>query len=147
MYKRFLWVLALAFSFVLSQTTYADSWGCGKGMKEMVESLKLDDAEKVKIKPILDQLRSSMKENSAQMKVLEAQINEQVDSAKMDQATVDGLVDKKAQLIGNMMKAKITAKIQIFTVLNAEQKAELQNMMKKLEEEIKAQFKSCHKES
>ena len=146
MYKKFLWVVALAFSFVLSQTAFADSNDCGKGLKEMVGSLKLEDAQKEKIKPILEQLKSNMKDNWSQMKDLDTQIEQQANSATMDQATVDGLVDKKSKLIGNMIKAKIMAKNQIFAVLNETQKTELQKMMKKMEEKMEEKFKSCHKQ-
>jgi len=145
MYKKFLWVFALAFSFVLSQTAFADGWSCGKGLKEMVESLKLDDAQKAKIKPVLEQLKSSMKESWTPMKDLESKIEEQTNSDKMDQGTVDGLVDQKTKLLGNMMKAKIMAKNQILAILTPKQKSELQQMFKKKEEKIEAQFKNCHK--
>lgn len=145
MYKKFLWMIALAFSLVLSQTTFADAWNCGKGLKEMVESLKLDNAQKAKIKPVLDKLKSNLKDNWMPMKDLDAQIEEKTNSATMDEATIDSLVDKKSKLIGNMMKAKIMAKNQIFSILNAAQKIELQQMIKKMEEQIAEQLKSCHK--
>ena len=144
MYKKLFWTVALAFAFLLSQNVSADSWGCGKGLKEMVESLKLDDTQKAKIKPVLEQLRTTMKDNGAQMKTLDTQINQQADSEKADQSAVNNLIDKKAQLIGNMMKAKMAAKTQIYTVLNANQKAELNTMVNKMEEDMRAQFKKCH---
>lgn len=43
-----------------------------------------------------------------------------------------------------MIKAKVTAKNQIYSVLNSQQKTELQNKMKKMEEKMADQFKSCH---
>lgn len=146
MNKKILWIVAFAFSLVLSQTAVADSWGCGEGMKKMVESLKLDDAQKAKIKPILEQLKSTMKDNWTQMSGLDTQIKQQVQSANMDQSTVDGLVDQKTKLIGNMIKAKIMAKNQIANILTADQKTQLQGMMNKLEDKIAAKFKSCHED-
>ncbi|MCL9683615.1 Spy/CpxP family protein refolding chaperone [Legionella maioricensis] len=145
--KKFLWIVALAFSFILSQTAAADSWGCRKGMEEMVGSLKLDNAQKTKIKPVLEQLKAQMKDNGSQMKDVDIQINQQADSATMDQATIDSLVDKKTKLIGNMIKAKIVAKNQIFAILNTKQKAELNMMMKKIDSQMAAQFKNCHQEN
>jgi protein CpxP len=145
MYKKCLWIVALAFSFILSQSAFADSWGCGKGMHEIVGSLKLDDAQKEKIKPILDQLKSSMKDNGVQMKELDKQLNQQVDAANVDQAKVDDLIDQKSKLIGSMMKAKIKAKIQIMPILNDKQKSEMQAMIKKMEDEISTHFKNCYK--
>lgn len=137
-------IIALAFTLVLSQTAFADSWGCGEGLKKMVESLKLTDDQKAKIKPVLVQLRSNIIDSANQMGDLDTQINEQVRSATMDKATVDALVDKKAKIIGDMMKAKIMAKNQILAILKPEQKTELQNKMKNLEEKMAAKFKSCH---
>ena len=38
MYKKYLWIVALAFSFVFSQATFANSWGCGEGIKTMLSA-------------------------------------------------------------------------------------------------------------
>ena len=40
----------------------------------------------------------------------------------MNQAKVNDQVDKQTKLIGDMIKAKITAKNQIFSILNPKQK-------------------------
>lgn len=144
MYKKYLWVIAFAFSLVVSQSVLADSWGCGEGLKSMIDSLTLEKAQKEKIKPILGKLKSDMIDNGNQMKSLDQQITLQVNAVKVDQSALDGLIDKKAKLIGDMIKAKITAEIQIFGILKAQQKIELQGMMKKLEDKISAKFKSCH---
>lgn len=146
MYKKFIWIVSLAFSLVFSQTVFADSWGCGEGIKQMVATLKLDDAQKEQISPILDQLKSSMKDIGTQLGDLDTQINQQLYSASMDQAVVDDLIDKKAKLIGDMIKAKVAAESQIFAVLNTQQKMQLQDMIKKLEDKIAAKFKSCHEQ-
>ncbi|WP_454780792.1 Spy/CpxP family protein refolding chaperone [Legionella sp. WA2022007384] len=146
MYKKIIQTAAFAFTLAVSPVVLAHSGGCGEGFKSMVESLKLDDSQKAKIKPILDQLKASMKNDADQMKDLSRQINQQAESATMDQSAVDGLIDKKTKLIGDMMKAKITAKNQIFSVLNPQQKTELQNKMKKMEARMEEKFKNCHKE-
>lgn len=112
----------------------------------MVESLKLDDSQKSKIKPVLEQLKSTIQNDAAQMKGLHDQLNQQAESANMDQSTVDSLIDKKTKLIGDMMKAKIAAKNQIYAVLTPQQKTELQNKMKKMKEKMEEKFKSCHEE-
>lgn len=143
MLKKFIWTMALAFSLILCQTASAD---CGHGLKAMIESLKIDDAQKAKIKPVLEQLKSTMKDSGAQMMDLSKQINQQAMSANMDQSAVDSMIDKKAKMIGDMMKAKIMAKNQIFAVLNDQQKAQLQTMMKALEEKMVAKYKKCHDE-
>ncbi|WP_131794624.1 Spy/CpxP family protein refolding chaperone [Fluoribacter gormanii] len=146
MYRKLIQTAAFTCALALSPVVLAHSGECGEGFKSMVESLKLDDSQKAKIKPILDQLKTSMKNDFDQMKDLSQQINQQAESATMDQSAVDGLIDKKTKLIGDMMKAKVTAKNQIFSVLNPQQKKELQNKMKKMEDKMEKQFKNCHKE-
>lgn len=42
------------------------------------------------------------------------------------------------------MKAKLAAKAQAFTILNTDQKAQLQDMIKKMEAKMTAQYKDCH---
>ena len=146
MYKKLFCSATLAVTLVLSPTVFANSFGCGEGMKHMLESLKLDDAQKTKIKPIMEQLKSTMKEDGSQMKDLEKQVNQQAESATMDQSAVNDLIDKKSKLIGDMMKAKVSAKNQIYSILNPQQKAQLQDRMKKVEEKIAAKYQSCHDE-
>lgn len=146
MYKKLIGTLALACTLVISSTVFAHSGGCGEGMKKMLESIKLDDAQKQKVMPILDSLKTSMKQSGEQMRDLSKQINAQATSASMDQSAVNDLIDKKVKLLGDMMKAKVMAKSQIYAVLNDQQKAELQSKMKKMEEKWAEKFKSCHDE-
>ena len=143
MYQKLLWIVALACSLVLSQATFAFSGGCGEGMSKMINTLKLDDAQKDKVKPILEQFKANMKDYRTQLGDIKKQLNAQLYSATMDQAAVDGLVDQKVALIGKMIKAKMAAKSQISAILNAEQKTKLQNKMKKMEEKMDAKYQSC----
>ena len=145
MNRKILWIISLMFSLIFSQAVLADT-GCREGLKDMVASLNLSSAQKEKIKPILEQLKSTMKTNGMQMDDLKTQINQQLYSDNMDQTSVDSLIDKKTALIGNMIKAKVTATHQLLTVLNPQQKTALQNRMKKAEEAMTAKFKHCHEQ-
>lgn len=147
MFKKFIWIFALAFSFVLSQSAFSHSGMCGEGLKKMVESLNLDAAQKEKIKPILEKLKTDMKANVDQMKDLRTQMHQQETSATMDQSAVDGLIDKKTKLLGDMMKAKAAAKNQIYNILNEQQKTALQNKWKQVEEKMEAKYKECHEDN
>lgn len=144
MYKKLSGIIVFTLSLIFSQALFADNSQCKQGLKTMVESLSLSDDQKTKIKPILDQMKNTMKENGSQMNALDSQIRVQVNSATMDQDTVNSLVDKKTALIGNIMKARINAENQIYVVLTPEQKATLQNMIKTAEEKMAAKFKNCH---
>jgi periplasmic protein CpxP/Spy len=146
MYKKILWMVTLVSSLMFGQLALADSGMCHQGLKKMLESIKLDDGQKEKIKPILEKLKSSLKDNWSQMKDMEKQIMEQSESANMDQGTVDGLIDKKVTLIGNMMKAKVTAKNQIMGILSAEQKTKMHKMMQQVKDKMAAAYKNCHDE-
>ncbi len=144
MYKKYVGIVVIAFSFAFSQVALANDRGCGEGLSKMVQSLKLDDAQKSKIQPILDQLKSSIKDNVTQMDTLDTQITQQTGSATMDQDTVNGLIDQKTKLIGDMIKAKMTAKQQISIILTDKQKTALQAKMKQLEDKIATKYKNCH---
>lgn len=144
MYKKILGTGVLTLLLAFNHSALADSWGCGEGLKKMVETLKLDESQKAKINPILEQLKSTIKSDGSQMEDLRKQLNQQVSSDTMDQSTVDGLVDKKVQLIANMIKAKIKAKHEISMVLNPQQKTELRQKFQSLEEKISAKYKSCN---
>jgi protein CpxP len=141
MKKSLLWIVAVTFSFVLGQTAFAGH--CGEGMKRMVENFKLDATQKAKIMPILDQLKTTMQANWSQIRDLRMQINQQIQSDDMDQSTVDGLIDKKTKLMGDIMRAKINAKHQMYMLLNPQQKAAYQNMVKKLQDKMASKAESC----
>jgi len=144
MYKKIIQTVAFTCALVLSSVVLASAGECSKGLKHMVDSLKLDDSQKAKIKPILEQLKSTIKSDASQMKDLGQQLDQQTESTNMDQSAVDSLIDRKTKLIADMIKAKITAKNQIYSVLNLQQKTELKNKMKRMEEERKEKFKNCH---
>jgi protein CpxP len=146
MFKKFLWIIAFVSSLMITQMVFANSSVCRESLNKMVQSMNLDTSQKAKIMPILDQLKSTIKTNASQMDGLESQIEEQVNSTNMDQEKINSLVNQKTKLIGDMMKAKIMAKHQIFSILNAEQKGKFQDMMKKADEKMKAAFKNCHED-
>lgn len=143
MFKKILLAVVVAFSFIACQNVFAEGWGCGEGMKKMVGSLSMDAAQKEKIKPILEQLKSSMQTNITQMKDLHTQITQQVQSDTMDQSAMDNLIDSKTKLIGNMMKAKIMAQHQIFMLLTPVQKAKYNSMLQRVEAKWAERGKRC----
>ena len=145
-HKKYLLAAAFAVSLVTGQTALANSHECGEGLTRMVDSLHVTNDQKAKIKPILEQLESGIKEQGSQMKDLRTQISQQVQSDTMDQATLDGLIDKKSKILGDMMKAKSNAVHQVYTMLNTEQKTKFQSMSKNMEEKIAKKYKNCHED-
>ncbi|MBA2654141.1 MAG: Spy/CpxP family protein refolding chaperone [Gammaproteobacteria bacterium] len=143
MSKKFLWMIVFVSSLIINPIVFADTSICREGLGKMVQSLNLDNTQKAKIMPILDQLKSNLKAAGAQMNGIEPQLSQEATSPNMSQDNVNSLVDKKAKLIGDMMKSKITAKNQIFSILNVQQKEKLQSMMKKSEEKMAEEYKNC----
>lgn len=147
-------LVALVLSFVLGQTAFAatatdnsttstsssmssDKGSCpcpGKRMQEMLSALNLDASQQAKIKSIKDQLKQSQQANWEQMKSIRSQIHDLVAADSLDNSKLDSLINQKKELLGQMMKAKITAKQQIYSVLNADQKSQFKQLMKQWEE-------------
>lgn len=146
MYKKFIWILALITSFTLTQMVFADTTVCRDKLSKMVQSLNLDESQKAKIKPILDQLKTDLQTSGSQMKDFHTQITQQVNSANMDQDKVNDLVDKKTKVIADMIKAKLKAQNQIYVILNPQQKEKLQNMIKTADDKIAAIYKNCEQD-
>lgn len=144
MRKTIIGTVVLASAFVLGQTAYADSdnmmakpaLGHGEVAKHVASSLHLDAAQKEKIKTIKDEFKASQKENWAQLKIIRAQLREQVQSDKMDEGKVDKLIDERMSLMRKMLKAAVMSKHQIYNVLTPEQKTAWQAMHKKAEEKL-----------
>lgn len=141
--NKFLCISALVLS-LLGGKIFAGSCACGGNIQSMLETLKIETAQKERIKPILEKLKSNIKGSSSQMNALDTKIEEQVNSATMDEPKTRALIDEKSKLIGDMIQAKAVAKNQIFAILNPQQKTEFQNMIKTREDKIATEFKSCH---
>jgi periplasmic protein CpxP/Spy len=134
MNKKIFSIAIFAFSLIFGQSAFADHGGFGEHIKKLVESLKLDDAQKAKIKTIKDQTKDKLKDTWEQMKSLRQQSQEVIQADTLDESKLDSLVNKKKELIGNLIKAKITAKHQIYQLLNPEQKTKFQDLVKQWEE-------------
>lgn len=131
---------------VFSSNLFAHTMMCGKGLATMVQSLKLDDGQKAKVKPIMDKLLSSVKDNGTQMQDISKQLDQQIWAADANQDTINGLIDKKTALLGSMMKARISAQSQILAILNPQQKAEFKMMVDKMRAKMADQYKNCSAE-
>lgn len=146
MYKTFLSAAIVTSALILSNNVFANHHACWTKLSTMVQSLKLDDAQKAKIDPLMAQLDTTMKSSGDQMRDVSNQLDQLMWVVPMDQSAVDSLVDKKARLIADVMKAKISTQSQVITLLNTDQKAQLQSMEKKMQDKMSKQFKSCHGE-
>lgn len=149
MMKKIIMVALVAMSFLAAQLSFADSDMQGNNchfkerMHKMWAELKLDDAQKTKIEAIKQKMKDDMHASWQQMKALRAQMKTLVTSDKLDQSAVDKLASDKAALVSSLTKATITAKNQMYNVLNPTQKQQFQDMMQKWEEKRAAMKKEC----
>jgi protein CpxP len=111
--------------------------GCGEHLKKMISALNLDASQQAKIKGIKDQLKQSQQSNWEQMKSIRSQIHDLITSETMDDSRLNSLINQKKELLGEMMKAKINAKHQIYNTLNEQQKSQFRQMMQQWEAERK----------
>lgn len=143
MNKSILGIAAFILALVFGQSAFAHSSMCEDKMKDMTKSLKLDAEQQKKIEAIRSEFKNSQKDNWDKMKGSHDAIMQQVESDSMDQAKLDEAINAQAAQIASVMKAKAMMKNQIYVLLNAKQKAEFVNMMKKHEEKMKDMFKKC----
>lgn len=149
MNNKLLKTAVLVSALVSNQAVFAkdqspSDWWCGVQFSRIATQLKLDDAQQTKIKAIKEQLQAGLKSKRDQMDNLRKEINQQVQSASMDQTKLDGLIDTKAQLIGTMMKAENSAMHQIYGVLNEQQKTQYMQMQQQWEDTATQKYRSCH---
>lgn len=143
MTRKFLLIIAFLSALLINKAILADPTVCRESLNKMMQSLNLDETQKSKITPIISELKSKMKTSGSQMDGIEEQLNQQTYSQNMDHSKVDSLVNQKAKLIGDMMKAKTMASNQIYMILNPQQRQQFQSMITQAEQRIAQTFKGC----
>lgn len=143
MNSKLLGIIAVVLSLFLGQSAFAHGWFCGDKMDKLKKELHLTPEQDKKIEPILKQLKTTMKDNATQMKDLSKQVNEQITSNSTDESNLDSLIDKKTKMIGDMMKAKLHAKHEIYNTLDEKQKTHFKKMMQEWEHKMAEKFKHC----
>jgi Spy/CpxP family protein refolding chaperone len=123
-----------------SQAIFADehdkSYSCPK-MAMMMDKLKselnLTEEQQQKIEMFKKQMMDQIEANKAKLKSIRDQMHELVRAPQLDQTKLDTLVNEKKEILGTMMKNKITMKHQIYNMLTEEQKKKWDEMMQKWE--------------
>lgn len=152
MNTKILTIVALTFSLFGVQPIFADTATqttqscncCVGGMGQIVKSLNLSADQQARMKAIKDQLKSDTKSTWDQLSDVRGQIHALIQSDQVDEAKLDSLIDKKVELLGKGIKAKIKAKNQMYHVLTAEQKTQFQSLLKQQIEKRKQLYKNCH---
>lgn len=141
MNKKIIWLSALAFSLMCSQATFADyadkaHSSCpkmGMMMDKMKSELNLTADQQKKIEDLKKQMMDQKETQKAQLKAIRTQMQELIRAPQLDQTKLDSLINEKKEILGAMMKNKITMKHQIYNLLTEDQKKKWDVMMQKWE--------------
>lgn len=140
MKTKFLWLPAIALSFMLGQPTQAcptkkadTPCHCSSKMKHISDNLSLSDAQKIQVKTIRKEAHTRAKANHKELKNIKAQINVLIKSNKMDEAKLDALISQRATLLAAMLKNHIMMQHQIYGLLNDKQKTQFDALKKQQE--------------
>ena len=143
MYKKIIGLILAVTAVFAAQTVLANSCHCGEKLEKMVNALNLTSDQKDKIKPIFDQLKSTMKDKWTQIKDIKMQMDQQSAGDEMDVAVINGLIDKKMALMGDIMKAKASAKAQIMDILTDKQKMQIKAKMAEVKAKMAKKWHQC----
>ncbi|MGL6028308.1 MAG: Spy/CpxP family protein refolding chaperone [Legionella sp.] len=140
MNTKFLWLPAIALSFMLGQPTQAcptekanTPCHCSSKMKQLSDNLSLSDAQKIQVKTIRKQAHTRAKANYKELKNIKAQINALIKTNKIDEAKLDALIAQRSTLQAAMLKNHILMQHQIYGLLNDKQKAQFDALKKQQE--------------
>lgn|SRR3990167_1528063 len=146
MSKKRLYLPALLLSLALGQASISNVYAaadeplrsciCGMHIEKIVQTFHLTPDQKNKIEELIEKNKANIKTDVEQMQGLRVQMRDLITSDNFDEDKVNALIDKKKELIGTIAKAKVMVKRQIYTLLNAQQKAEYKALVQKHEEQL-----------
>ena len=141
--KKMILVIASIAVLVVAATVFALAQGhpgMGQGEKmrggpeEMVEhiarELNLTDAQKEQVKAAFEAQRITEEERHAKLDELRKQIDAATANGQFDEAVVRPLANQQAQLQAESMIDHLRMHSKLYSLLNAEQKAKADQMMK-----------------
>lgn len=100
-------------------------------MHHAVSQLNLTQDQKTKIKTIKEQAKQEMKKAKSELHAIRMKMRPLVDTDTLDVAKLDALIQQKKDIIGAVMKTKLMAKHQMYTILDAKQKVMFNEMATK----------------
>ncbi len=126
--KKHLSLAAVALSFLLVQAPAAfadshDTWDQSKKVNKIAEKLSLTAEQKTKIKDIIKKASDDIKPKKDELKKISKEIDQDFKSNTLTESKIDSYVDQKQPLIGEIMKIRLTERLQISQVLTDAQKA------------------------
>lgn len=137
MNKKLMSLSALALSLSLAQAplAFADHgkgrFGGGQKMSQVVSQLDLSADQKVKIKAICDKAKSERKAKHQELRAVRMQINQAFGSNSVTESKIDEFATQEQQIMGEIVKIRLTERLEVSKVLTDEQKAKMADMLAK----------------
>lgn len=130
-------VLACALTLAHSSAVLACCHGGHKGdwVVKVVEKLHLNAEQKAKVNLYAHKAKIELAVKRHEMHVLCKQINEAFHSGTINSAKLDALADKETHLVGTIIRLKLQERFDIYQVLDAKQKAQMDMLIAKWESE------------
>jgi protein CpxP len=104
--------------------------GPGDMVEHISKELNLTDAQKEQVKAAFDAQRAVEEERHAKLDEIRKQIDAATANGQFDEATVRPLANQQAQLMADSMVDHLRMHAKLYSLLNAEQKAKADQMMK-----------------
>ncbi|AUH72944.1 Spy/CpxP family protein refolding chaperone [Legionella sainthelensi] len=133
MNKKLISLAAFTLIITLGQSSFAcsnDSKHCNRSDK-LAKELNLTSEQEAKLQTYKEKAQANFKTNYSQLRTLRTQINSLIESDKIDETKLDSLIDQINKIRGSMLKNKIMMQHQMFTILDAQQKAKFLKLKKR----------------
>ncbi|KTD53119.1 envelope stress induced periplasmic protein [Legionella santicrucis] len=135
MNRKFIWLSAITLIITLGQPSFAcsDPKHCNAHHRsdKLAKELDLTSEQQAKLQTYKEKAQANFKTNYAKLRTLRTQINSLIQSDKIDEAKLDSLIEQVSQIRGSMLKNKVMMQHQMFTILDAKQKAKFLELKKK----------------
>jgi Spy/CpxP family protein refolding chaperone len=95
----------------------------------LAQDLKLDDAQKTAVQPIIDEYGNSRRERWRDIGKIREEMSAELQKPSFDWAKVDGLVDQMAVLRAEQQKQNLRSVEQMASKLTPDKQAELHKML------------------
>ena len=134
--KKITTLSALVLSLSLSQISiaHADHQRCDFGsqrMEHVVDKLNLTTEQHKQFKKISEEAKQSIMPKHKEMRALRDKINAAFKAGNVDSAQQDTFVNDEKEIIGSILKIRMTERVEINKILTDAQKAKLSDMKKK----------------
>jgi periplasmic protein CpxP/Spy len=132
-------LVAISTVFAIGQKDSGNGWKGGRGghrggFGRIAEKLNLTDAQKAQVKDIMEATRAKVQPLKESMKANRQKMNDATANGQFDEATVSAIAQEQATIGAQLIVEKERAKSQMFQILTAEQKTQMQQFEAQMKE-------------